>query len=170
MYKVDDYIVYGAQGACRVCDIGESAFSKEHDGALYYTLNPVGEKEVSIITPVDSKKVHSRQVLHSEEMESLLSRVNSLEPIKVRDMKKKDQEYREILKSADAELVLRLIKTLYEHKVSREHLGKKITSSDESFLKKSFKILCSEMAYLREEDVKDAQKNLIHLLEEEVHV
>ncbi|SDB26776.1 CarD family transcriptional regulator [Eubacterium oxidoreducens] len=168
MYHVGECIVYGAQGACIVNNIGESTFSKEQDGALYYTLVPFGENEVSITTPVDSKKVHSRSVMNLEEMETLLLSVDNLESIKVRDARKKDEEYREILKSADAGKVLRLIKTLYEHKVTREHIGKKITSSDESFLKKSVKILCSEMAYLRHEDVKSAHRKLVELLEHKV--
>ncbi|HIT60035.1 MAG TPA: CarD family transcriptional regulator, partial [Candidatus Fimousia stercorigallinarum] len=42
MYKINDYVIYGMQGACKVKDITEVDFSER--GKLYYKLVPECDK------------------------------------------------------------------------------------------------------------------------------
>ena len=66
MYKVNDTIMYGTQGICRIVEIAEKDFmgtKKE-----YYVLKPIGDASATLYAPVNNakKETKMRRILSEE--------------------------------------------------------------------------------------------------------
>ena len=154
MYQVGDYIVYGAQGVCKVLDIGKREPSEfddefevwEDDATMYYTLSPFYEKDVKIYTPIDNQKVAMRPVMEKESALRLIDDINDIGMFGIKDDKKRDEVFKNAIKTGDCRQLVKVIKTLNERRRIRSRNGKKMTSSDENYYKKAEKHLYSEIA------------------------
>ena len=73
MYKVDDLVVYGKNGVCRINGIGKIAISDSD--RLYYTLVPVYKNEEVIYAPVENGKIVMRHIISREEAKALIKRI-----------------------------------------------------------------------------------------------
>ena len=60
MFKVDELVMYGGTGVCKVIEIGRPDFSD--DDRLYYFLEPVYQSGM-IYAPVDSERVVMRPLI-----------------------------------------------------------------------------------------------------------
>ena len=156
MYHVGDYVVYGAQGVCKVLDIGKRQHSSdfddefdvwdEDDSTLYYTLSPCYEKDVKIYTPIDNQKVVMRPVMEKESTLKLIEDIDDIDIFGIKDEKKRDEVFRDAIKTGDCRQLVKVIKTLNETRRVRIRNGKKMTSSDENYYKKAEKRLYGEIA------------------------
>ncbi len=158
MYQVGDYIVYGAQGVCKVLEVGTKEHTddfddgfdvwdeEEEDDTLYYTLSPCYEKDVRIYTPIDNEKVVMRPVMEKEMTLKLISDIKDIDTLGITDEKMRDQVFKEALKTGDCRQLVKVIKTLNERRRVRIMNGKKMTTSDENFYKKAESRLYGEIA------------------------
>lgn len=146
MFKIGDYIIYGFNGVCKVEDIGPVALSGIESDRLYYTLHPFGEKEGVIYTPVDNKKTLMRSVLTKEEAKQLLDEIDSIDDLGITDEKKRESTYKEVMNKCDSREWVRIIKTLDLRKETRIAEGKKVTASDEKYLRLAEENLFSELS------------------------
>lgn len=145
MFEINDYVMYGLTGACKVTDIrsDEEGTNKERK---YYILNPLKDMESVIMIPVMNKEIKLRKVITREDAESLL-KCSGDETIEwIDDSKERMREYGELLKSGSCEVWLRLVRTLASEKKEKVHGGKKLSSSDESIYKTALNLLSGEMA------------------------
>ena len=62
MFKINDYIVYGDNGICKVVDIGIPSISCNKN-RVYYTLEPIYESG-KIYTPVDNNHIIMRKLIN----------------------------------------------------------------------------------------------------------
>ena len=62
MFEVDDYIMYGMTGVCKVLDITNEKFINS-DKREYYVLSPIYSDNTIIKIPVDNNKVPMRKVI-----------------------------------------------------------------------------------------------------------
>ncbi len=145
MFKVNDYVVYGSAGVCRIETIGPMAIGAGDKD--YYTLQPVYQKGSHIFTPVDNVKVVMRPILSKEESNQLIDEIEDIETIEITDEKAKDEIFKEKLKNCDCRECVSVIKTLYQRITKREEQGKKATSSDEKFLHQAQESLYGELAF-----------------------
>lgn len=146
MFKIGDYIIYGSNGVCKVESIGAMNMmgtSKERD---YYTLRPVYETGGVVYTPVDNDKVVMRLVLTSDDAKQLVDEINNIEILWVPEEKKREDIYKAALKTCECREWIKIIKTLYLRKKDRIASGKKVTSSDEKYLKLAQENLYGELA------------------------
>ncbi|MBO5371842.1 MAG: CarD family transcriptional regulator [Lachnospiraceae bacterium] len=134
MFEVGQYIIYGNTGVCRVEEITKMAAPGEKEKRLYYALDPVYANGSRLFTPVDNQKIIMRPVLTKEEAEALIERMEEIEVLWVSDEKKREQIYKDAIRSCDCEEWVKIIKTLYVRKISRLAEGKKVTSSDAKYL------------------------------------
>ena len=146
MFQRGDYIIYGTSGVCIVDEIGTMDMSGTKEGKLYYTLSPVYSNGSKIYTPVDNKKVVMRLVLSREEAMERIHQIPQIEPLWVEDEKKREECYKEALKSGSFENLIKIIKTLYLRRQSRIAVGKKMASVDERYLKMAEDSLYGELA------------------------
>ena len=77
MYKVDDLIMYGTTGVCRIEAISREEFSPDNV-QLYYVLQPLYQSG-TIYAPVDNQKVYTRPIISKDAANSLIDEIPSVE-------------------------------------------------------------------------------------------
>lgn len=158
MFQKGEYIIYGNSGVCRVEDIGTMDMSGIKKGRLYYTLLPVYSNGSKIYTPVDNEKITMRRVLSKDEVLELLNQIPKIEPLWITDEKKREESYKEALKSCTFEDQIKIIKTLYLRQQSRLEGGKRLATIDERYLKMAEDSLYGELAIslnMKKEDMEE---------------
>jgi len=134
MYQIGELVQYGTSGVCRVEEIVQGVPWLQKDTECYL-LVPMGKKEEKIYTPVDNDKVKMRRILSGEEVKELIGKMPEIEGPVVLNEKQCESVYREELYSVDCYRWFGLLKTLYKRRAARTAIGKKITATDERYLK-----------------------------------
>ena len=145
MFKINEYVIYGGNGVCKVTDIGVPEISRFDCEREYYTLVPVYETG-KIFAPVDNTKVVMRKVLTREEADDLINNISSVEVKWVENMKDRELEFKSISRDYDCEGFVKIIKTIIERKKKCSSDGKKMSASDTNYLKKAQEYLWGELA------------------------
>ena len=146
MFKEGDIVVFGNNGVCRIDAVGPIELTGAGQERLYYTLVPVYGSDSKIFTPVDNKKVICRAVISKEEAERLIADIQNIESLWIPDEKRREESYKATISKCDCLELIKIIKTLYLRKQARLAEGKKVTSSDERYLKLSEDRLYGEFA------------------------
>ncbi len=133
-FNVDDLIVYGSNGVCKVLKISKLEIGGAEDDKLYYTLEPVYQKGTVIYTPVDNKKVIMRTVMTKEEAYELIAQLDEIDPLEAENEKALEQLYKECIGKYDGIECFKVIKTLYMKRLERLQEGKKVTATDSRYL------------------------------------
>ena len=76
MYQIDDYVVYGNYGLCRVKDISTLDMEGVSKDRQYYFLTPVSGNHGVVYTPVDNVKVVIRGIMTKDNAEALLKKAS----------------------------------------------------------------------------------------------
>lgn len=146
MFKIGEYVVYGHNGVCQVKDIGPIGKVAQDQERLYYTLIPFGKAGSTVFAPVDNQKVPLRRIISKEEALLLMEEVNKIEMLAVSEERKREETYRNALKTCDCKRILSLIKTIHSRKKEREARGKRLTSADSRYFRTAEHILYDELA------------------------
>ena len=146
MFEKGELIICGGHGVCRVIDITDNPIDRLDKKRKYYLLEPVFEKTSTIYTPVDNEKIIMRRIMNKEEAEKLIAHVREIDVMWVQEEKRREQTYKEAIRTYDSRSLVQIIKTLYQRKRSRINEGKKVLSSDEQYLHKAEELLYSEMS------------------------
>ena len=72
MFAIEDYIIYGNHGVCKVENIGTVSLPMADKDKIYYTLRPVYMNEAVVYAPVENPKSVMRSILSKEEAEQLI--------------------------------------------------------------------------------------------------
>lgn len=146
MFQVGDLIVYGNTGVCRVEKIGTPDLAGVPDGVDYYTLSPYYSQNSKIFTPCDNDKVVMRPIISKKEAKKLMSEIPSIKLLLIPDEKKREERYKETMRSCDCREFVSIIKTIYFRKQERIAEGKKVTASDEKYFNMAEDKLYGELA------------------------
>lgn len=146
MFEKGDYIVYGTSGVCKVDDITTMNMDGVSKERLYYVLSPLNQAGGRIFTPVDNQKSLMRGIASEEEAENLIAEMPMIEALWIANDKQREAGYKECMKSCDCREWVKIIKALYARKQERVAQGKKITSTDEKYLKMAEDALYSELS------------------------
>lgn len=145
MFEKGEYIVYGTSGVCQVEDITTMDMKGVPGDRLFYVLIPAGQKGGKIFTPVDNEKTSMQRVMTQEEASQLIDEIPGIEELWIANEKLREVQYKECMKSCDCKEWIKIIKTLYLRKRTRRDQGKKITSTDERYLRMAEDYLYSEL-------------------------
>ena len=145
MFGKGDYVIYGMSGVCRVEDITTMEMEGIPGDRLYYVLIPSGQKGGKIFTPVEGQKTLMRKIMSREEAVRLIDQIPKIGELWITDEKKREEQYKECMRSCDCSQWIQIIKTLYLRKQERSAQGKKITSTDERYLRMAEDYLYSEL-------------------------
>lgn len=148
MFETGDYVVYGHTGICKVMGVTTMDMTGIPKDRLYYILRPDGQTEGKIFTPVDNGKLVLRKVMSKEEAEHLIDEIPEIEVLGIADDKQREEKYKECIKSCECREMIRIIKTIYLRKKERVSQGKKVTATDERYLKLAEENLYSELSML----------------------
>lgn len=148
MFQVNDVIIYGAQGVCKITGTEEKTVSGKKK--TYFVLKPVGDKGSTIFAPTDNELVlkKMRRLLTKDEIHKLIDSMRSENAVWVENENERRELYKSILAKGDHLELIKMIKAIYAHKKEREAEGKRLHMSDERFFKDAEQILYSEFQYV----------------------
>lgn len=152
MLKKGDYVVYGNAGICLVEDTTHLDLAGVDKEKLYYVLQPIDEKHSKVYSPVNSKKVRIRKALDEREAQELIDEIPEIEKMEITSEKYKEESFKTAMKTCDCREWIKIIKTLYLRKQERVAQGKKITNTDEKYLRQAEESLYSELAFAMGKD------------------
>lgn len=145
MVKVNSTIVYGSQ-VCKVTATVDMTVGKVTRN--YYVLTPVYDEKNVIYVPSDNPKLTEKmkEILSAEEIYALIKNMPENESFWIEDSKERAAVYKETIEKGNREDIIRIIKTLYEHKCQLEAAGRKLHSMDEVIFHRAEKTIYDEFA------------------------
>jgi len=146
MYQINDLIVFGNNGVCKVENIGVPNISGIDKNLQYYTLIPINTKGSVLYTPVDNLKISMRKIITIEEAEELLDKILSIPTFTIDNPIFPDENYKNAISSQNCEELIKVIKTVYLKQQDKKSEGKKISQVDERYMKQAEDLLYSELA------------------------
>ena len=146
MFEIGELIIYGGNGVCRVEKIGSIDTGMGTKGRMYYTLNPLKNKDSRIFTPVDNEKVIMRPTMTKEDALALIDQIQNVETLWIGDERRRETEYKEAVRKCDCREYVKIIKTIYLRKEARLADGKKVTAVDERYYAIAEENLYGELA------------------------
>jgi CarD family transcriptional regulator len=145
MFNVNDCVMYGRNGACRISDITDGSFIGKPD-VKYYILHPIYSNDCAIMTPVDCQKVMIRQLASKQEVYKLIDSMPSQEAVWIDDDKQRNNEFTQKLNSGLCTDWIKLIKSIYQKNEEKKELGKKLPQADQNIWKDAKKLLYEEFS------------------------
>jgi len=166
MFNVNDMIIYGARGVCEIVEITEKDFNDGKE-MTYYVLRPAYDNKATIFVPVGNETLTSkmRSVLSSDEIYDMIKSMPDEDTIWIENDNLRKEKYREILAKGSRTDIIKLIKTLYIHEQDRKENGKKLSMSDERFMKAAEKILYDEFAVVLDIEPEE----VLSFIHEQIH-
>ncbi|MDR1378229.1 MAG: hypothetical protein LBJ36_04180 [Synergistaceae bacterium] len=147
-YRVNDAVLYGAQGVCRIAEISEKDLCGKP--IEYYVLKPVYDSKATIFIPVNSETASSnmRPIMSAEQARALIKTMPNVDSIWIEEDVARRTHYQEILLGCDRMELIKLIKTLYLRQRKQKDSGKEMHLAEKHMLKEAEKILHGEFAYV----------------------
>lgn len=148
MFKVEDVIMYGTQGVCRIAGVEEKTISGTRRS--YYVLKPVNDNGATIFAPTDNAHVlkKMRKLLTEKEIRKLIDSMPEENALWIENDNERKEHYRRIMSEGDHVELIRIIKAIYIHKKDREAAGKRLHMIDEHFFKDAEQRLYNEFQYV----------------------
>ncbi len=155
-YQINDVIIYGAQGVCKIEEIIEKNIC--NNKIEYYVLKPIYDEKSTIFVPINNKALTAKmkQALTSNEVYEIIKDMPNEETIWIDNENVRKEKYREIISNGSRKELVQLIKTLYLYKQKQLNNGKRLHNVDDAFLKEAEKLLYDEFALvlnIKREDV-----------------
>ena len=156
MFNVDDIVIYGINGVCKIVTIEEKNLMGTKKN--YLVLKPLNGDKSTFYVPVDNENLLSkmRKLLSEDEINQLIDSMPNEKILWINNERERKERYRQIIADGNHSELIRMIKAIHFEKKDREEKGKKLHISDERFLKEAEKILYDEFQYvlnLSEKDV-----------------
>lgn len=146
MYQVQDTVLYGSDGLCRIDEIVTKDFCGTP--ADYYVLKPIHHESSTIYVPMKNETlVHKmRRILSADDIYALIQSMPDEEATWIENEEERKATYRETLSKGDRVGLIRMIKALYTHEQQMRETGKRLRAADERFFKDAEKLLYDEFA------------------------
>lgn len=145
MFEINDYIMYGTTGVCKVSDI-----TKERIGGFklqeYYVLTPIYTNNTIIKVPIDNNKIPMRKIMSKEDISNIIKVISSKDSLWVMDERKRGEVFKSILKSGECEELMTLVKSIYECKQNKNITGTKVSKNDIEIMQMAEKLINEEFA------------------------
>lgn len=145
MFSIDDPVVYGSTGVCRIVDIRREKFGSRTDRE-YYVLCPVYGQGSTLYVPTDSPNARMRPILTPDEVHDLIDAMPDISDEWIGDDQVRKALFQEILQTCDQRGLIRLIRTVHRRRSELTEKGKGISSSDAEATKAAERLLQNEFA------------------------
>ncbi|MNW56586.1 CarD-like/TRCF domain protein [compost metagenome] len=168
MYRIGDYIIYGNSGVCQIKAIGSPNISLSVGSKQYYTLSAIYSTE-TIYTPVDTK-IFMRPVITREEATKLIEQIPDIEEEAYDQYNTKwlANLYESFLQKNNCRVLIKLIKTIYIKNYDAIQNKKKISDTDQRYLKRAEDLLYSEFSVALEMNIEDVKQHVEAVVEEQI--
>lgn len=169
MFQVNDMVLYGTNGVCKVVDIDE----RECGGRMleYYILKPIYTSNSTVFVPVNNEKLTSkmRYVLRKEEIDEKIHSVSESHEEWMEDERTRKEHFKDMVSRADTFELIQLIKMLIEHREKVTARGKKLHVADERMLQEAEKMICDEFSYVLGIPKEEVPSYITNSMKENVH-
>lgn len=147
MFKIDDLIVYGSTGVCRIEDIKSSDLMGDGEVQLCYVLKPLYHDYV-ITTPVENTKIFLRPIITKEAAEQLIDMIPSIqvEPFHSSVVRELTEHYKAYLDTHDCSDLIKMTMSIYAKRKELEQNNRKFGQVDQRFLKQAEELLFGELS------------------------
>ncbi|MBR1407657.1 MAG: CarD family transcriptional regulator [Clostridia bacterium] len=146
LFSAGDTVMHASEGVCSVREIRPMRFGTAPE-QLYYILKPSTVKSSSTVyMPVSRGNDVLRRLLSEADIDALIRRSASGEPVWVEDSKQRKEAFRRILHEGDYARIIRMIAEIHTHGEQRTAEGRKPCASDESVLAEAERLLHEEFS------------------------
>lgn len=148
MFNVNDVVVYGSQGICRIVGVEEQKTGEERKA--FFILKPEKDSGATFYVPTWNQKALSklRKVMTMQDVNSLIDSMPDSKPTWIDNEKERRETYKKILATGDPAAVISMVQALFVYKKQREAEGKRLHMADEQFLKDAEQLLYNEWQYV----------------------
>ena len=169
MFQVNDMVLYGTNGVCRVVDIDE----RDCGGRMveYYILKPIYASNSTVFVPVNNEKLTSkmRYVLTKEEIDAKIRAIPEVQEEWMDDERARKEHFKDMVSRADTFELIQLIKMLIEHREKVVARGKKLHVADERMLQEAEKMICDEFYYVLGIPKEEVPSYITNSMKESIH-
>ena len=146
MCHLDDYVIYGIHGACRVLGREKQLVNKKRTEFL--VLEPLVQSGSKYYVPTENPTAMAKlqAVLSQDELVQLLESDAVREACWISDEGHRKQIYRELITSADRLRLMQMVASLYRYRGAQEAAGRKFHLCDDNFLRDAERLLSSEIS------------------------
>lgn len=146
MYNVDEVVLYGSNGVCRIKEITR----KKLAGTTmeYYVLKPLFSQVSTLFVPTNNQTLVSRMryVLSKDEIKNILDNLTVI-PEWIDDKNIRLEFCKDTIASGDFEAIVNLIRMLRFHEKIQNAKGKHLHISDERYLREAERMACDEISF-----------------------
>ena len=172
MFKVNDTILYGTDGVCKIKEITSKKFGDKVND--YYVLEPIYSNNSILYVPVDNENLTSkmRPVLSVDKIRDLIRDTVDMDDIWIENDRSRQTQYKEIISKGDYLEIMKIIKTLYQHKEEKVSAGRKFHKVDQDILSFAQNLLHNEFAHvldIKPDEVLDFILDEVESYEKEIH-
>ena len=148
MFEINDVVVYGAQGVCRIMGLENQKVGGETK--TYFVLKPTDNRGATFYVPTWNEKALAkmRKVMTKTDVDALIDSMPGKQPTWIANENERKDAYRKMLASGDHAAIISMVQALYFHKKEREAEGKRLHISDEHFMKDAEQLLYNEWQYV----------------------
>jgi CarD family transcriptional regulator len=145
LFGVEELVIYGGTGVCRVKEVTEKKMSGG-EARMYYVLDPLFQ-DGTIYTPVDTK-TYMRPVMTAPEAERVIDAIPDLkaECYHDRNFNQLATRYEQVLGSHEFLDIVGLALSIREKKVQAELQSKKLGQVDTKFMKRAESLINGELS------------------------
>lgn len=148
MFKINDYIMYGNVGVCKVMDITNETIMNFEEKE-YYVLNPIYSKyskNTVIKIPTDNDKIAMREIMTKDELDSLISHIATMDMEWIENDRERIEEFKSMLKTGKSDDLMMIVKSIYSDKKNRKLNGKKPYKGDDDIMQTAENLIKQEFA------------------------
>ena len=146
MYQVGDRVLYGMHGVCEISGVEERAIDRKK--IPYFVLTPLDQSGAKFYIPMNNEAALSklRPIISKDALNELLESDAVIQDGWIQDENQRRQRYKDLITSGDRAALIRMVRSLHQHKKNRTAAGRKFHLCDENFLRDAEKLLGSEFA------------------------
>ena len=149
MYRVNDCVVYGMTGLCRIVDIRNERFGGTEEQA-YYVLKPLyNPGSTTYVSTADDELVgQMRPVISRDGIDDLLAFAKKDSGVWIEADRDRSEAYGAQITSGDRYQLISLLKSLHVELEKRKQMGRKLNQSDAKTMGIAERILHEELAFV----------------------
>ena len=147
MFRIDDYIVYGLTGVCKVKGIKEECFLN-YPAQSFYILSPISSPEMTIKVSVAHGNETIRMVHSKDEVNQLIQGIPDLELLWIKDDRERNQKFRCMVKQGNCSDLITIVKTIYSYRTLEDFKGTRLNKSDDGVFEIAEKLLNEELGFI----------------------
>lgn len=130
-HEKGEYVVYKANGVCRITDIVDKSTSESKE-ETYYVMKPIYNESATVYIPTDSDELNEslRPVLTENEINSLIDELEHHDDSWTSDHRQRAEKFAKILSGGDRAEILNILKLLSLRKIDAEKDKKTLNAGD----------------------------------------